>query len=90
MKKFISLIVLGLITLFIFQACSDSRSKQASTSLATQTDTSGLTKGAVKYTCTMHPEVISDTPGFCPKCGMALVVKKMESKSVHHGDSIKK
>ncbi len=25
------------------------------------------------YTCPMHPEVISDTPGKCPKCGMTLV-----------------
>ena len=25
-----------------------------------------------KYTCPMHPEVISDTPGACPICGMAL------------------
>jgi len=24
------------------------------------------------YTCPMHPEVQSDTPGDCPKCGMAL------------------
>jgi len=28
------------------------------------------------YTCTMHPEVISDKPGKCPKCNMDLVVKK--------------
>jgi len=28
------------------------------------------------YTCTMHPEVTSDKPGNCPKCGMALVQKK--------------
>ena len=28
--------------------------------------------GAVKYTCPMHPEVISDQPGVCPKCGMSL------------------
>lgn len=28
------------------------------------------------YTCTMHPEVISDKPGKCPKCGMKLVEKK--------------
>jgi len=26
-----------------------------------------------KYTCPMHPEVQSDTPGTCPKCGMTLV-----------------
>ena len=25
-----------------------------------------------KYTCPMHPEVQSDKPGSCPKCGMAL------------------
>jgi Cu+-exporting ATPase len=26
----------------------------------------------VQYTCPMDPEVISDAPGACPKCGMAL------------------
>ncbi|HEY1192366.1 MAG TPA: heavy metal translocating P-type ATPase, partial [Gemmata sp.] len=25
-----------------------------------------------KYTCPMHPEVVQDAPGTCPKCGMAL------------------
>lgn len=33
-------------------------------------------KAAVVYTCSMHPEVTSDKPGVCPKCGMDLVVKK--------------
>ncbi len=28
-------------------------------------------KGSL-YTCPMHPEVVSDHPGDCPKCGMAL------------------
>ena len=28
---------------------------------------------AVVYTCPMHPEVRSTTPGQCPKCGMTLV-----------------
>jgi hypothetical protein len=27
------------------------------------------------YTCPMHPEVTSDKPGTCPRCGMALVKK---------------
>ena len=30
---------------------------------------------ATVYTCPMHPEVVSDKPGQCPKCGMTLVVK---------------
>ena len=31
---------------------------------------------ATVYTCPMHPEVTSEGPGSCPKCGMALVKKK--------------
>jgi len=31
---------------------------------------------ATVYTCSMHPEVTSDKPGKCPKCGMELVKKK--------------
>jgi hypothetical protein len=31
---------------------------------------------AVVYTCPMHPEVTSPSPGQCPKCGMNLVPKK--------------
>lgn len=30
-----------------------------------------LVKGAI-YTCPMHPEVVGERPGICPKCGMAL------------------
>jgi P-type Cu+ transporter len=29
--------------------------------------------GAGQYTCPMHPEIIGDGPGSCPKCGMFLV-----------------
>jgi len=34
----------------------------------------------VVYTCPMHPEVISDKPGSCPKCGMFLVKKEKTLK----------
>jgi hypothetical protein len=40
---------------------------------------------SVIYTCTMHPDVVSDKPGKCPKCGMDLVQKKIkvEMKKVY-------
>lgn len=44
-------------------------------------DTTKKVKPAkVQYTCTMHPEVLSDKPGKCPKCGMALVKKEPAKK----------
>ncbi len=30
-------------------------------------------EAATKYTCSMDPDVMSDKPGKCPKCGMNLV-----------------
>jgi Cu+-exporting ATPase len=26
-----------------------------------------------RYTCPMHPDIVHDSPGSCPKCGMALI-----------------
>ncbi|HEY0742292.1 MAG TPA: copper-translocating P-type ATPase [Chryseosolibacter sp.] len=39
-----------------------------------------------QYTCPMHPEVIKDAPGQCPKCGMNLVAVQPEIKVAqqHH------
>ncbi len=34
-----------------------------------------------KYVCPMHPEVTSDTPSDCPKCGMKLEPPKAKSDS---------
>lgn len=31
-----------------------------------------------RYTCPMHPEVVTSEPGKCPKCGMNLVPKKAD------------
>lgn len=36
-----------------------------------------------QYTCSMHPEVIKDAPGTCPKCGMTLI--PIEASSDHSG-----
>lgn len=40
------------------------------------------------YACPMHPEVTSDHPGTCPKCGMTLQpVDKSPSPHGQHGDT---
>lgn len=36
---------------------------------------SGASKGKMTYYCTMHPEVVSEKPGTCPKCNMKLEPK---------------
>jgi Cu(I)/Ag(I) efflux system membrane fusion protein len=44
------------------------------------------TNSEVYYTCTMHPEIHSDKPGNCPKCGMELVQKvvdKSDTTQIH-------
>lgn len=52
----------------------------ASLAFSCKSKTTGTTNSTVEkrvvYTCSMHPEVQSDKPGQCPKCGMTLVVKE--------------
>jgi len=36
-------------------------------------------KAQTTYTCPMHPEIVSEKPGKCPKCGMDLVEKEDHS-----------
>lgn len=43
---------------------------------AVSTDSASHSLTAATYTCTMHPEISSDKPGKCPKCGMDLVKKE--------------
>jgi FtsP/CotA-like multicopper oxidase with cupredoxin domain len=40
--------------------------------------------GPVVYACPMHPEVIRDHPGSCPKCGMKLLPAAPSMQHAHH------
>jgi ABC-type Fe3+-citrate transport system substrate-binding protein len=67
MKK--SLLIIGFVLLaaLAFSSCGSNSTKEK------QSATKEVAK--VEYTCPMHPEVVSDKPGDCPICGMALVKK---------------
>ncbi|HLN53113.1 MAG TPA: heavy metal-binding domain-containing protein [Lentimicrobium sp.] len=79
-------LVTAILALFIsLSSCNNAgnRNTTGNDRDTTQTDNYGLTE--VIYTCPMHPEVTSDAPGQCPKCGMDLVKKE---KHDHSEDSI--
>ena len=50
--------------------------EQRATAPTTAPSTAPATQAAKVYTCSMHPEVTSDKPGKCPKCGMNLQLKQ--------------
>ena len=68
MKKTILILSFATLTSFVFINCSSNSS--------TKENITEQPTGKV-YTCPMHPEVTSDKPGQCPKCGMDLVEKKV-------------
>lgn len=57
------IIILIALPLFLSACSSKQGNQQATNTQGTKT----------LYTCTMHPQVISDHPGVCPICGMQLV-----------------
>ncbi len=46
-----------------------------------QTFHATVLEARTEYTCPMHPEVVHDEPGSCPKCGMTLVPREAQAAS---------
>lgn len=68
-------VIVSLMVIYSYNAANsfERNTISAHNSVADSTDTK-------TYTCPMHPEVISDKPGSCPKCGMELELKEDGSK----------
>lgn len=61
-----------IIAVALFTTCSASFAQKAKQNIV---DTSKR----VLYTCPMHPDITSNKPGTCSKCGMELQVSKKEA-----------
>ena len=72
---------LFLTMLLALAGCSSKNATTTSQSPAPASATSGTPAAAETYTCSMHPEIIADKPGKCPKCHMDLIVKKQVNTS---------
>ena len=67
-------IVANLILTLAFGACSSKEQDTQGQAQAAKTE-----PAREYYTCPMHPSVVSDRPGACPVCGMALVKKTAQA-----------
>ena len=68
--KTISLFLLFAISLFGLSFCKNKKGETREETAQQQT-----------YTCSMHPQIVSDKPGACPICGMDLVLFDKTSTS---------
>ena len=91
-KILISTIVISIF--FVFTSCmgvsqlAHSSEAQATNAMGTddviqanQNNQGSVLNTSKVYTCPMHPEVLSDNPGKCPKCGMELVAQNSVANS---------
>ena len=75
-KRFITVLILcGLVLVFLTQTWGCKKRTESGT------------ESVQKWTCPMHPDVIQDKPGKCPKCGMDLVPVKADTNANKPGAS---
>ena len=79
MKPFL-LIVASLLALTVASAQGHQQAKQQRDKVATP--------AKATYTCIMHPEVSSDKPGKCPKCGMTLVLREAKTETAEKQQTV--
>ncbi len=90
MRKHISAIIASALVLSVTHTVIAQQShREHPPSAGTSTSGAASEQGEKqKYTCPMHPDVITDHPGNCPKCGMKLVpIKKRSTSNIEHRTS---
>jgi Cu+-exporting ATPase len=57
---------------FCSQHCQQKFAENPAAFLNKSVEVTNPPVAGAQYTCPMHPEIVQDAPGTCPKCGMAL------------------
>ena len=83
MRKHIAAIIASALALSVTHTVIAQHSHRAAPAIGRHGDSGAASEQEKmqKYTCPMHPEVITDHPGNCPKCGMKLVPMKEKKRS---------
>jgi P-type Cu+ transporter len=69
---------------FCSEGCRTKFAKEPEHFLDKKGEPEPLAKGTL-YTCPMHPEIVQEGPGHCPKCGMALEPMGIPAEHDHGG-----
>lgn len=93
MRKYIIVLFIGVfMSGMSVMSGSDIPSHEHANNTVYAAEDAGDSGDRVLYTCPMHPQIVQDSPGQCPICGMDLVPQKgsVESKgtSADRGDTI--
>jgi hypothetical protein len=75
MKTTTKFTLIAAIALLAIAALNGTGCKKSSAPVPTPGNTTNAATQTRQYTCPMHPDVVQDKPGKCPKCGMELVEK---------------
>jgi Cu+-exporting ATPase len=62
-------------SLVLFLSCKGNQNSSQNSQADSTAAAADTTRTSTVYTCPMHPEIVSDKPGTCPTCGMALEPK---------------
>ncbi len=79
MKKMLILSALLGLGVLVYSGCKKEQAKQETAAPAGDTSQAGMKADsllAAVYACPMHPEITSDKPDKCSKCGMDLEKKE--------------
>lgn len=79
MKKMTGVVIVLGIAIFLAFGCG--KKEQSEQAPAVPVDTAQTVQpAAAVYYCPMDPEIVSDKPAKCSKCGMDLIEKPAETK----------